>query len=53
MRGVDRVAPPRLAVSSRAGELKGTAAVQAGVIPEEDPLARLVAEKEAEERARL
>ena len=52
MRGVDRVAPPRLAVSSRAGELKGTAAVQAGVIPEEDPLARLVAEKEAEERAR-
>ena len=48
MKCVDRVAPPR-AEETVAG-LHGVAAIQAGDIPE-DPLARLVAEKQAEQAA--
>ena len=48
MKGVDRVAPPR--AEETAAGLHGVAAIQAGDIPE-DPLARLVAEKQAEQAA--
>lgn len=49
MKGVDRVAPSRLALSP-SDKFGTVASIQAGAVPEDDPLEKLIAEKTAEEK---